>query len=141
MKKFKNIVEGLSYLIIINILAIAASYLFGLFTPLIRKIIVTASLIEIAALFIVIIGNHRHSESVVCEENHPHATAHGSDYSKSKFAVWSQIAATGLIGIAGVAFTITNSLNEGKRQQSEMATNLLSSREQSETDFRRQIFQ
>jgi len=63
------------------------------------------------------------------------------DPSKSAAAVWSQIAATGLIGLAGILFTIVNSRNETRRQASDTATQLLANREKSETDFRQQIFQ
>ncbi len=62
------------------------------------------------------------------------------DFSKNPLAVWSQIGATALIGIAGIVFTISNSFNESSRQQNEMATQLMSSREKSETDFRQNIF-
>ncbi len=62
------------------------------------------------------------------------------DYSKSKLAVWGQITATLAIGLAGILFTITNSSEQEKNRKNIMATQIMSDREKSETDFRQSMF-
>ena len=73
------------------------------------------------------------------------------DYSKKKLAVWAQIIATLSITIVGTVFTITNSLDQQKNRDAKwaddvrnnkvtVATQLMSQREKSETDFRQLMF-
>jgi hypothetical protein len=73
------------------------------------------------------------------------------DYSKKKLAVWAQIIATLSITLVGTFFTISNSLEQEKNRKSQfdnqetnnkvtVATQLMSQREKSETDFRQTMF-
>src|SRR5260370_41336923 len=103
--------------------------LFGIQVANLRKGLIIAIFVELTSMVIWLLSS-------------PRSDTHRKidDYSKSPVAVWSQIAATGLIGLAGIAFTVTTSVNESKRQQSDMATQLMASREKSETDFRQNMF-
>lgn len=73
------------------------------------------------------------------------------DYSKKSFVVWSQIIATLSIALVGGLFTLSNSNQQEKNRNSQMdeqekngkvmmATQLMSNREKSETDFRQAMF-
>jgi hypothetical protein len=73
------------------------------------------------------------------------------DYSKKSFVVWSQIIATLSIALVGGLFTLSNSKQQEENRISQMneqeknnkvmmATQLISNREKSETDFRQTMF-
>ena len=53
---------------------------------------------------------------------------------------WGQTIATLFLGIVGIIFTINNNTNQDKSNKIIMATQLMSSREKSETDFRQAMF-
>lgn len=63
------------------------------------------------------------------------------DFSKSGLAVALQILATLSITVVGGIFTITNYQNQEKSRNTSMAIQLMANRENSETDFRRNMFQ
>lgn len=63
------------------------------------------------------------------------------DFSKSGLAVALQILATLSITVVGGIFTITNYNNQEKNRDTSMAIQLMANRENSETDFRRNMFQ
>jgi hypothetical protein len=77
--------------------------------------------------------------------------AEEQDYSKKSFVVWSQIIATLSIALVGGYFTFSNSNQQEANRKSQMAeqkkssevmmaTQLISNREKSETDFRQTMF-
>ena len=77
--------------------------------------------------------------------------AEEQDYSKKSFVVWSQIIATLSIALVAGLFTLSNSKQQEKSRNSQiteqkrssevmMATQLISNREKSETDFRQTMF-
>src|SRR5438876_28207 len=54
---------------------------------------------------------------------------------------WAQIIATSLIAVVGLVFTYVNSNQEDKTRTYSTATQLMSGREESETNFRQSMFQ
>jgi hypothetical protein len=66
-----------------------------------------------------------------------------SEQGNSKFdwSKWFQVLATGFVGLVGIYFTNSNSQQQEQNRISQMTTQLMSNREQSETEFRRNIFQ
>ncbi|CAN5789441.1 hypothetical protein BH10BAC3_BH10BAC3_31470 [soil metagenome] len=128
----KKVSKALNVILVVTIATIVAEIyvlLFGLTGPLLSKLGLIIILIQFIALIYLTI---RYVSAIDYDDK--------KDFSKNPLAVWSQIAATALIGIAGIVFTISNSLSESSRQQNVMATELMSSREKSETDFRQNIF-
>jgi len=62
------------------------------------------------------------------------------DYSKKRYVVWAQIISTLSIAIVGGLFTLSNNHEQEKNRASQMATQLMAQRENSETDFRQTMF-
>jgi hypothetical protein len=60
---------------------------------------------------------------------------------KSFLKDWGQTIATFFLGLVGILFTYTTATNQERNGKITMATSLMSSREQSETDFRKYMFQ
>jgi len=54
---------------------------------------------------------------------------------------WAQIVATSLIAVVGLVFTYVNSVEGESNRKYSMATQLMSNREESETNFRQSMFQ
>ena len=148
MLKTGNI-KPLSIIIVITAIILFVLYLFDIWGATIQKTVLVLLVIELVIIVGLIIKKHEDNNNPLLEKSKSSGVAKKgddsagkeSDYSKTPIAVWSQIAATGLIGVAGISFTVSNSINESKRQQKEMATDLMANREQSETLFRQSMFE